>query len=85
MTATREDIESWVQEARNKKATHLIVAVDRYDHENYPVYVMPEQNVNEEIKRFNGDNMQGYDEVYSFTGKHDVKAQLAERRAIHFD
>lgn len=83
MTATREDIESWVREAQQKGATHLIVAVDRFDHENYPIFVMPGESVME--KTPNGSNMQGYDEVYSFTGKHEVTAQLRERRAVHFD
>jgi len=44
MTATKEDIEFWLSVAVIKEATHLIVAVDTYDHENYPVYVSKNKN-----------------------------------------
>ena len=86
MTASRQDIVGWIRKAQQCKATHLIVAVDRFDHDNYPVYIMPGEDVNAIITaKYSGQNMQGFDEVYSFTGKYTIESQLAERRAVHFD
>lgn len=86
MTATRADIRRWVEQAQAQGATHLIVAVDRFDHDNYPIYVMPGEDVGERLAPLvRGENMQGYDEVYSFTGRHSVEAQMAELRAVHLD
>ena len=86
MTATRQDIERWIKEAQQQKATHLVVVVDRYDHENYPVYVLPGEDVKKKCESYlRGENMQGVDEIYSFTGKYSVASQLAEHRARHFD
>lgn len=36
---TRNDIAQWFEEGKALGATHMIVAVDTYDHEDYPVYV----------------------------------------------
>lgn len=79
MTATFQDVERWVREAERKKAAFLIVAVDRFDHENYPIYVMPGEDFWAKLP--NGDNMQGFDEVYDMSM--DLDDQLAERRAYH--
>ena len=83
MTATRDDIKHWIGEAQKRSATHLIIALDQYDYDNYPIYINSDEDVRTKLP--DGSNMQGYDEVYSFTGKHTIVEQLAERRAIHFD
>jgi len=86
MTATLKDIKGWIKTAQEKGATHLIVAHDTYDHDNYPVYVMSDEDVREiENEKYNGQNMQTSDEVYSFTGKHSVAKQLEEDRSRHYD
>ena len=85
MTATRADIIRWVKEAQKKKATHLIVAVDQFDHDNYPVFVMPGEDAERRTLEVGRQSMQAVDEVYSFTGKHTIESQLAERRARHYD
>lgn len=41
MTATFKDIEGWLDEAKQKDATHMIVVTDSWSHENFPHYVMP--------------------------------------------
>ena len=79
MTALRSDIERWLASAKEKGASHLIVAVDRYDHDNYPIYVGPDENIQEEIQRVDSGNMQGIDEVYNMSI--DIDKQLSEYRA----
>lgn len=82
MTATKTDIIGWLEKAQQMGATHLIVAVDTYNYDNYPVYVMPDEDVKEEYDKFNGKNMQSVDEVYNLSM--DIEFQLTERRAFHF-
>jgi hypothetical protein len=80
MTATRSDIAEWLEEGRRLGATHIIIAVDRFDHENYPIYVMPGERPID--KRPTGE-MQGVDECYDL--RKDILSQMAERRAHHWD
>jgi len=46
MATTRQDIRDWLATAKRDGATHLIVACDTFDHEDYPVVVLPGENVN---------------------------------------
>lgn len=82
MTATKSDIIEWLEEAKARNATHLIIACDTFDWENYPVYVTADQDVNKEYKRIITSSMQRVDEVYNMSM--DIESQLNERRAKHF-
>ena len=82
MTATLQDIKGWLERAKQLKATHLIVAVDTYDYDNYPVYVSEDEDVHKEYDRIIGSSMQGVDEVYNMSM--DIETQLKERRAKNF-
>lgn len=79
--ATRSEVEEWVQEAQRRGATHLIVMVDTFDWEDYPVYIMGDQNINEELSKRSGKNMQRVVEVYNM--QMNIKKQLAESRSYN--
>lgn len=81
MAADYNEIKGWIQQAQENGCTHLIVAVDKFDYEDYPVYVSSEQNVEEEISKIEKKDMQGIMEVYSMSL--DIEKQLAEQRAYH--
>jgi len=83
MAATRVDIDRWFEAGKKQKATHLIVVVDDFDHDDYPAYVAGGQDVREVAKKYDGTNMQRIMEVYSL--KRDKHSQLAEFRAFHYD
>jgi len=83
MTAIKSDIEGWLATAKIKGATHLIIAVDKYDYDNYPVYVGPDEDVREEEERIISQSMQGVDEVYSMSM--DIDKQLSQVRAFNYD
>ncbi|MEW6261505.1 MAG: hypothetical protein AB1641_00380 [Thermodesulfobacteriota bacterium] len=83
LTATRRDIEGWLAQAKEMGASHVIVVYDAFDYHDYPVYVMPGQDVREKFKELDGVNMQRVMEVYSL--KLPVEEQLSEHRAFHFD
>jgi hypothetical protein len=82
MTATKQDIVRWLHSAKEKGATHLIVAVDTYDHDNYPIYVSKNEDVYEEEERITSQSMQRIDEVYNMSM--DIDKQLAEGRAFNY-
>lgn len=81
MSATRQDIQRWIDEGKERGATHVIVALDTYDYDNYRVYVMPGQSAEDCVRVIRAESMQRVDEVYNLSL--DIGAQLAERRAFH--
>lgn len=80
MTASRVDIIGWIAEGKELGATHVIVACDMFDYENYPIFVMPGESARD--KAPDGSNMQSVDEVYDL--RMDTDKQLAEHRAFHW-
>lgn len=83
MSTTKPEIKEWLEDGKKKGATHMIVVCDTYDYEDYPVYVLQDEDVRGKYEEYNGPNMQLVMEVYSY-GR-DLDAQIAERRAYHFD
>lgn len=65
MAATREEIHHWLVNAQQEKATHVIIACDTFDWTDYPVSVLLDQQVEEEIKKLQSIAMQKVVEVYS--------------------
>ena len=81
MSATLQDIKRWLDEAKKENATHLIIAVDSYDNENYPIFVASNEDVQKEISRIKNASMQNVDEVYKMSMS--IDEQLSEHRAFH--
>lgn len=80
MAATQEDIRGWLNYAKSKNATHMIVVCDTFEWEDYPVEVYPDQIVADVVKKYS-DNMQKVMEVYNMSL--DLESQLSETRAYH--
>ncbi|MBI1957129.1 MAG: hypothetical protein HYS44_01585 [Candidatus Niyogibacteria bacterium] len=78
MATTKEDIAGWFREGQQQGATHMIVACDTFDWEDYPVFVMPGEDVREKAAEH-----EKVMEVYSLS--QDMDAQLNEYRAFHYD
>lgn len=84
MATSREQIRTWLLEGKAKGATHTIIVCDTFDYEDYPVHVMPDQNVREVDKEYRYHKpMQRVMEVYSH--KLDHESQLNETRAFNYD
>ncbi len=79
MTWSRQDILTAYMKGESLGASHMIVAYDDFDHENYPIYVMPGENPADH-KPENGDRV---DEVYRFSL--GWSAQQSEFRAKHWE
>ncbi len=73
-------IRGWLAEATKKGASHLVVVCDTWDHEDYPVYVMPGEDVQKRVEFYNGPNMQKVMEVYSM--KKDLEAQVTSQARV---
>jgi hypothetical protein len=71
---TRSDIKEWL--SRSEKYTHMLVVVDTFDYDDYPVFT---NDVRESIKYYNNASMQRIMEVYNL--RKDFEAQLDEHRA----
>lgn len=82
MAATKQDIRGWFEKGIENGATHLIVVCDTYDHDDYPVYVEPSEDVRKRHADFNGKNMQKVMEVYNLS--QNMEEQLNEHRAMRF-
>ena len=82
MAATQQDIAGWFLEGVKTGATHMIVVYDTFSHDDYPVYVMPTEDVHEKVSEYHGPNMQRVMEVYNL--RLDMGAQLGECRAFYF-
>lgn len=63
MAVTGKRFEEWIKEGKEKGATHLISVCDTFDYDDYPVYVIPGENLDEKKKKYDGSNMQRINEV----------------------
>ncbi len=78
MTATKSDIQGWFERGVAKGASHMIVVCDTFDHDDYPVFVEPDEDVRGKIDEYSGKNMQRVMEVYRLSD--DMGEQLSEHR-----
>jgi hypothetical protein len=63
MAATKIEFEEWMSRAREKGASHLIVVCDTFDYDDYPVFVMPDEDLSAKRAEFDNVNMQRIMEV----------------------
>lgn len=83
MATSKDEIRRWLIEARKQGATHVIVVCDTWDCEDYPVSVMPNEDVRQKFNEYSTMSMQRVMEVYALA--RDIDAQLQEHRAFHLD
>lgn len=77
MATSVEDIRAWLLRGVEQKSTHVIIAVDTWDYEDYPVYVSATENVHEKVNSYNSKEDR-IKEVYSLAM--DLEEQLLQRR-----
>ena len=82
MFTTQEDIRRWLERGKDQAATHLMVVVDGFNHEDYPVFVFSHENVRDSEELYNGKNMQRVMEIYNIGM--DWESQLSEYRAHNY-
>lgn len=67
MNTSVASIGAWFDRGVAEGATHMIVVCDSFDHEDYPVFVKPTEDVREVEKKYRAASMQRVMEVYSLT------------------
>ena len=82
MATSVDMIRQWLKEGKKQGATHTLIATDTFDHDDYPVYVMPGTDVRTKYSEYNGPNMQKVMEVYAHHEDHEK--QLAIPRNFNF-
>lgn len=79
MGTPKATIESWLNRGNTGEYSHMIVATDSFDYEDYPIFVR--HGVDPQTERpTNGDRVQ---ECYSYALP--LGPQLAEFRANHWE
>ncbi len=63
MAANRDDINRWIATAKEMGAKHIISVWDSFDGDDYPVYVMPDEDLEEKKKEYDDVNMQKINET----------------------
>lgn len=82
MPTTRSDLDKWFRSGLALGATHMIVVVDTFDYEDYPVYVLPNQSVREKVATYNDKPMQRIMEVYNLGMDRD--SQINSYRVFNY-
>lgn len=80
---TASEIRSWLVRGKTQGASHMLVVVDSFDHEDYPVYVQPNQNAQMIVNEYNKKEMQYVIEVYSLL--QDFDFQIKQHRCFNVD
>jgi len=78
---TRMDIKRWFDDGVKQEATHMIIAVDTFDHGDYPVYILPDDDVHKKINEVRMAPMQRIVEIYDLSM--DREEQLNEHRVYN--
>jgi hypothetical protein len=65
METTRDEIRTWLERGKADGAAFMIVAMDTFDGETYPVYVT-NVDVKKEVERLNHEPNTRVKEVYSY-------------------
>lgn len=63
MAATKQDVDRWIAKAKKIGATHIISMCDSYDYSDYPVYVMPGEDLKKVWEQCNSKSMQFSNEI----------------------
>lgn len=73
-----EKVLSWLRTAKQRTATHMIVAFDTIKKNPFPVYVSADINIQQKIKSFNDNNFVRAIEVYNLGM--DIDLQMKQAR-----
>lgn len=63
MVASYNTVENWKVRAKEMGATHIISVCDTFEYNDYPVFVMPTDDIDALKARYDGKNMQRINEV----------------------
>ena len=77
MAATRAEVNSWIETAKQTNKKFIISVCDTWDYDDYPVYCVDAEEANKKIPTFNGVNMQKINEIIRINDNGTVKENLS--------
>lgn len=69
MAANRKDVDGWIEKAKETGAQYIISVCDMFEYDDYPVYIMPDESLIEQVEHYNERNMQKVNEVIQIRDK----------------
>jgi hypothetical protein len=63
MTATRDDVNRWIDTAKSKGCKFIISVCDTFDWDDFPVYIKDLNELILKVDNYNGTNMQTINEI----------------------
>ena len=63
MTASRKDVNRWIDTAKTKGCKYIISVCDTFDWDDYPVYIKNMDELIMRIDNYDGTNMQEINEI----------------------
>lgn len=81
MAATTARIRRWLERGKEEGATHVIVVTDEFDHNDFPVFIKPNESVKNRITYYDNLRLHRVQEVYNLSM--DIEKQLNEYSAYN--
>lgn len=63
MSATREDVNRWIDKAKQEDYSYIISVCDTFEYDDYPVYCKTIEDVKDKYSKYDNNNMQRINEV----------------------
>ncbi len=73
--ASLANITLWYERGVEQKATHMLILLDEFSGDNYPLFVRPDQDVRIVEKHFSDKKMSRVEEVYILQGSKEDQLQ----------
>ena len=83
MATTRSEIAHYLTDGLEKGYSHMIMACDTWNYEDYPVYVNPTEDIYATVEKYQNMEYTKVMEVYSYSL--DLETQLNQNRAWNFE
>jgi len=79
MAASREDVDRWIELAKEKKYKYIISVCDTFDWDDYPVLCKDKEELQKKFPEYNGTNMQRVNEIIRINEDGSVDENLSIR------
>ena len=77
MTATRKDVNHWIDTAKKSGYKYIISVCDTFDYDDYPVYCDDDTKLISTHHRYDGVNMQKVNEIIRINDDGSVTENLS--------
>ena len=81
MAVAKNRVQLWFKEGQSKNAHHMLIMRDTYEYEDYPVYVLKNEDTKKKIRELRENDNQVVQAIFDLSL--DMDSQLEERRAYH--